>query len=233
MQLFYCPDIIDSPILDAIESQHCIKVLRHKAGDQIHLIDGKGKQYQGIIKTPNAKACELSDVKMIRSEERSSKLHIAIAPTKSPDRMEWFVEKATEIGVNEVTFIQCQHSERPRINIERLNKKAISATKQNQSLWLPEINPMVSFDEFIGFDRVANKYVAFAEQKDQVYFHQKIDKDSKIETIILIGPEGDFTHTEIMKAKSAGYLTISLGKSVLRTETAGIVACTLFINYNS
>lgn len=153
MQLFYHASISTQVKLDEIESHHCIKVLRHKIGDQIHLIDGKGKLFTGILSNEDHRRCEIKDILEIKTESRSSNLHIAIAPTKNADRMEWFIEKATEIGIRVVSLIQCQNSERSRVNIDRLNKKAISAIKQNQSLWLPEINPLTSFKDFISTKR--------------------------------------------------------------------------------
>lgn len=230
MQLFYHASIADQVRLDEVESQHCIKVLRHKTGDHIHIIDGKGNLYEGIVSNEDHRRCEIKEIKTIKTEPRISRLHIAIAPTKNADRMEWFIEKATEIGVKEVSLIQCQNSERSRVNIDRLNKKATSAIKQNQSLWLPEINPLIPIKDFISIQKVANKFIGFVENKDQAIELSESEIDSNLETIVLIGPEGDFTSDEVQLALKAGYKMVSLGKNVLRTETAGIVACALLGN---
>ncbi len=227
MQLFYHPSIDERIEFDAIESQHCIKVLRHKIGDHIHIIDGKGKLYKGVLLNEDHRRCEIGDITEIKSQPRSSNLHIAIAPTKNADRMEWFIEKATEIGIKEVSLIQCQNSERSRVNIDRMNKKAISAIKQNQSLWLPDINPLVSFKGFTTTDRLANKFIGFVENKDDTPTLSQVNLDSALETIMLIGPEGDFSEDEVELAVNHGYQLVSLGVNVLRTETAGIVACAL------
>ncbi len=227
MQLFFHSSIADKVTLDEIESHHCIRVLRHKAGDQIHIIDGKGKLYKGIVSKENQKKCEINEIILEKDEPRSSNLHIAIAPTKNADRMEWFFEKATEIGLKEVTPILCTNSERPRINIDRMNKKAVGAIKQNQSLWLPGINPLVSFEEFITHKRSANKFIAFVEDNDQAQKLSDIHTEPEQEIVVLIGPEGDFTHEEVQVAIRAGYQMVNLGKNVLRTETAGVVVCAL------
>lgn len=139
--------------------------------------------------------------------------------------MEWFVEKATEIGVAEITPIHCQNSERPRINIDRLNKKAVSAIKQNQSLWLPEINPLIPFSELVAQHVNSYKLIAFVEDKDKAPKLWELKNRSTSKTTILIGPEGDFTAAEVQLAVSKGYQMVSLGDNVLRTETAGLVAC--------
>ena len=227
MQLFYHPEIDSTIILDDIESQHCVKVLRHQAGDEIHVIDGKGKIYKGEIANLNHKRCEVQNMIELRSEPRASHLHIAIAPTKSTDRFEWFVEKATEIGISEITPIKCENSERPRLNTDRLERKAISAIKQNQSLWLPKINPLKSFSDFVNDCSIGQKLIAYVPTKQKSPHLSTIQPTLNQEIAILIGPEGDFSPQEVENAIQKGFKMVSLGNNVLRTETAGIVVAAL------
>ena len=227
MQLFFHPNISSTLVLDAVESQHCIKVLRHQVGDEIHVIDGKGKIYSGTIANQNHRRCEVHNIIEVRSEPQTSHLHIAIAPTKSVDRLEWFVEKVTEIGVAQISLIKCDNSERPRINTDRLEKKTISAIKQNQSLWLPKINELKPFQSFINDTITKQKLIAYVETKNESHHISKLKMSKTDETVILIGPEGDFSPQEVEMAINSGFEMVSLGKNVLRTETAGIVACAL------
>ncbi len=227
MQLFYHPDIGSKITLDETESQHCIKALRHQTGDEINIIDGRGKLYKGIIYSQNHKKCVLKNLLKIKSEPQFSNLHVAIAATKNADRMEWFVEKATEIGVAKITFLLCQNSEHPRINIGRLRKKSISAIKQNQSLWLPEINGLTAFKDFIRLDRDCNKLIAFVDEKDNSPLLSDLDLSQHSYTTIVIGPEGDFSKEEVALALKFDFQMVGLGRNVLRTETAGIMACVL------
>lgn len=139
MQLFFHPNVENKITLDETESTHCIKVLRHKVGDEIEIVNGKGQLFTGKILTDQYKKCEIGELHEVKSQPQTGKVHIAIAPTKNHDRMEWFVEKATEIGVTEISFLNCEHSERKKINIDRLKKKAISAMKQCQNLWFQKL----------------------------------------------------------------------------------------------
>lgn len=223
-QLFYAPDIAVTSELPEEESQHCVRVLRLKEGDPITLTDGKGFLYTAILANAHPKHCRVD----ITEQHRQTPLwnyiiHIAIAPTKNMDRMEWFVEKATEIGINTITCLRCRHSERREIKLQRLNKIAVSAMKQSQKTWLPQINEMIDFNTFISQKLDGDKMIAHcAEDKKQLI------KDSykpNSNALILIGPEGDFSSEEINAALSAGFSPISLGKSRLRTETAALTAC--------
>lgn len=223
-QLFYAPDIAVTSELPEEESQHCVRVLRLKEGDPITLTDGKGFLYTAILANAHPKHCRVD----ITEQHRQTSLwnyiiHIAIAPTKNMDRMEWFVEKATEIGINTITCLRCRHSERREIKLQRLNKIAVSAMKQSQKTWLPQINEMIDFNTFISQKLDGDKMIAHcAEDKKQLI------KDSykpNSNALILIGPEGDFSSEEINAALSAGFSPISLGKSRLRTETAALTAC--------
>lgn len=225
MQLFYVPDIDGKQVtLNPIESIHCIKVLRLTLGDTIHLIDGKGGFYKAQIAEPNPKSCILNILsKEENFGEKDFYLHIAIAPTKNIDRFEWFLEKSTEIGINEITPIVCQYSERKMIKPERLNKILISAIKQSKNAFLPKLNELTAFKDFISSPFDGEKYIAHCSEVEKTHLKNQAAKKSKC--LILIGPEGDFSEEEIIKSKEFDFQDISLGESRLRTETAGVVAC--------
>ena len=230
MQLFYEPNAsADGFILNKEEAQHCIKVLRKKIGDVVHVIDGKGSFFECTIQNDNPKSCSLSVNKFWNENPPKRHIHIAIAPTKNIDRIEWFTEKAVEIGVHEISFIYCQNSERKDIKLERIFKKAVSAMKQSVKASLPSINDQVKFVDFIKADHEANKFIAYVdmENPDQL---KELD-NSSTDVLVLIGPEGDFSESELKLALNSGYKKIGLGKSRLRTETAGIVACTILNNF--
>ena len=232
MQLFYCPQIISGEnFLSEDESMHCIGVLRHKKGDSIHLVDGAGGYYKTEIIDDNKRKCELRILER-KSEygKRNYQLHIAIAPTKSIDRFEFFLEKATEIGIDEITPLICGHSERKELKTERMKKVLVSAMKQSGKAYLPVINEAIKLNEFISAKSIGQKFICSCEaEKDaslKKFYHKGED------TLILIGPEGDFSKEEITFAEANGFKAITLGKSRLRTETAGVVACSVinFIN---
>ncbi len=222
MNIFYFPNIVnDTVTLDETESQHAIKVLRLVQGDKILLFDGKGGKYRSEIEQPHHKKCV---VKIINKEvipNRTYYLHIAIAPTKMNDRMEWFLEKATEIGIDEITPIICDRSERKTINHERFEKVLISAMKQSMNPWLPMLNQQVDVNKFIGSNQSGFIAHCMNTSKDPL----KNLLPAKDTITILIGPEGDFTEAELMHAIGKGWKPVSLGNSRLRTETAGVVAC--------
>ncbi|MEP7169753.1 MAG: 16S rRNA (uracil(1498)-N(3))-methyltransferase [Bacteroidota bacterium] len=234
MQLFYCPDI-NSEIyfLSEEESKHCIGVLRHKKEDAINLIDGVGGFYIAKIIGNDKKKCEVKIIsKQIEFSKRNYQLHIAIAPTKNTERFEWFLEKATEIGIDEITPLICEHSERKELKIERLNKVIVSAMKQSVKAYLPKLNAAIKFKDFIQHSNTSQKFICScdAEKKSTLKNFYTKEKD----VLLLIGPEGDFSKDEIELANTNGYKTISLGDGRLRTETAGIVTCEIinFINSN-
>ena len=225
MNLFYTPDITpDFYLLNETESKHCVKVLRLRNEDKIFLIDGRGGFYKAEIIDDNPKKCL---VKIIETKKEYNKrdfyVHIAIAPTKNIDRFEWFLEKATEIGIDEITPIICQHSERKVIKPERLNKVITSAIKQSLKAYHPILNNIIKFDDFIKKDFQGNKFIAHCYNNNLMSL--KNAATGKKDVIILIGPEGDFSIDEVKKAVDNDYTEISLGKSRLRTETAGVVAC--------
>lgn len=225
MNLFYTADI-DSEIytLNEDESKHIIKVLRLKLGSFINLTNGKGTFYKVEIIDDNPKRCI---VKVVEFEEnvgkRNFKLHIAIAPTKNIERFEWFLEKATEIGIDEITPIICRNSERDSVKTERLNKVIVSAMKQSLKAYCPILNEPIKFSEFLKNQSFKNKFIAHCDKGERVSLKEKYIPGS--DALILIGPEGDFNSDEINTAIKNGYKEIHLGKSRLRTETAGVVAC--------
>lgn len=229
MQLFYEPNAhVDGFILNKEEAQHGIKVLRKKSGDIIHVIDGKGTFYECTIQDDNPKSCSLTVIKTWKEDVPKRRIHIAIAPTKNIDRIEWFTEKAVEIGVHEISFIYCQNSERKDIKIDRIHKKAISAMKQSVKASFPIINSQVKFTEFIKSNHIRNKFIAYVDMDNP---DQLRDNDNGSEDVlVLIGPEGDFSKSELDLALEKGFKKIGLGASRLRTETAGIVACTILNN---
>lgn len=207
------------------DSKHAVKVLRHKEGDLLNIVDGKGNWLTAKIVNTNFKNIKL-DIQTVENEYNKPDyyIHIAIAPTKNTDRIEWFLEKAVEIGVDEITFLQCQKSERKELKLNRLEKIAISAMKQSKKAYLPKINPLIKLNEFLKSDfSNFEKYVAFVDNENEKYLH-KLAK-TKQKYLILIGPEGDFSKEEIEILKKKEFQCISLGKSVLRTETAGIYVC--------
>lgn len=225
MHLFYTPDIsAETYTLNEIESKHCTRVLRLTTNDQIELIDGKGNLFEAKITDPNPKKCSVEVVKTVKEfGKRNHYLHIAIAPTKNIDRFEWFLEKATEIGIDEITPIICEHSERKVIKPERLEKIIISAIKQSIKAYKPTLNKLISFSEFITQNFEGKKYIAHCEENSKTLLKSACKKEENV--LILIGPEGDFSPTEIELAKQNNFIETSLGESRLRTETAGIVAC--------
>lgn len=225
MHLFYTPDLKDNLYtLNEIESKHCIRVLRLNIDDQIQLIDGKGGFFTAKIIDSNPKKC-IVEIINTKTEfgKRNHYLHIAIAPTKNIDRFEWFLEKATEIGIDEITPIICEHSERKTIKPERLEKIITSAIKQSIKAYKPKLNDLIKYKDFIHENTDCVKYIAHCEENEKTLLKECYTKQKNV--VILIGPEGDFSPEEIELAKQNKYTEISLGESRLRTETAGVVAC--------
>jgi 16S rRNA (uracil1498-N3)-methyltransferase len=219
-------------ILNEEESLHCVKVLRHKVGDIIQVIDGNGTRAIGKIEAAHAKQCavSLTDKEVVK-QSRNYKLHIAIAPTKNIERIEWFVEKAVEIGIDEISFIKCKNSERSVIKDDRLRKVAEAAVKQSQQAFIPKLNVLVDYKEFMKINNSDIKLIAHCEKDKKQHIKQFISLNKSF--TVLIGPEGDFTKDEIAAAISNNYLPVALGESRLRTETAGMFACAAFASINS
>jgi 16S rRNA (uracil1498-N3)-methyltransferase len=226
MHLFYSPNVIGNEhILNEEESYHCTKVLRLTEGAKIQLVDGLGGFFEAEISGITKKAVRLKIVKAISGfGKRNHYLHIAIAPTKNIDRIEWFLEKATEIGVDEISLLLCEHSERKVVKEERLNKVVISAMKQSLHAYLPKLNPMVSFSDFVKSNHQNQCFIAHCIANEERSYLQSMLKPANSATV-LIGPEGDFSPAEIKLALQYNYKPISLGNSRLRTETAGVAAC--------
>lgn len=225
MNIFYEPDIQKILQLNNEESRHAVKVLRLSAGDLLHVVDGKGGFYKCQVKTPNDKKCEIKIVEETQNYGlRDYYIHLIIAPTKNLDRIEWMVEKCVEIGINEISFIQTRYSERKEIKTIRIEKIAIGAMKQSLKAFLPKINEMISWKEFLKKDYSENfKMIAHLEEGDRKLIQQIAQPKGKY--AILIGPEGDFSSEEINQALEKSFVPVTLGESRLRTETAGLVAC--------
>lgn len=225
MHVFFQPDLNSSTIqLSEEESKHCVRVLRMKEGDEIHLADGKGTHAIAVITDDHPKRCMLEITRRgHQAQTRGYNLHLMIAPTKNAERIEWFIEKATEAGIDEITFIETRNSERARVNMERCEKIAVSAMKQSKQWWLPKINPLVSFETAIQTAQEGIKLMAWCETGKEQRLKDKLTP-SPSNIAILIGPEGDFTAQEAEQAREAGFETVSLGNSILRTETAALYA---------
>jgi 16S rRNA (uracil1498-N3)-methyltransferase len=222
MHLFYDPTIEAEAkfhTLSEEESKHACKVLRLVSGNQIILVNGNGIEFSTTIIEAHPKRCKVEINSKIIEEKQNKEIHIAIAPTKIIDRIEWFLEKATEIGITEITPLLCSNSERKQIKEERLEKIIISAMKQSKRLYLPKLNPITDFNSFIKSHPkglIAHCYDAEKNTITEIF--------EAVDCPILIGPEGDFTLQEVEKALQSGYKTITLGKNRLRTETAGLYA---------
>lgn len=222
--LFYQP-AIESGVhyLDPEESRHAAKVLRKKTGDTIHVTDGKGNLYTCSITEPRPDKCAFTIQSIEQEPERSFRIHIAIAPTKNPDRIEWFVEKAIEVGIDEISFIECDNSERTSIKLERIEKLAVSAMKQSLKFRVAKINSIKQLDDFIKTVAAAEKYIAYVDQRNPDQLARVANPSG--DYLVLIGPEGDFSPAELGLAIETGFKKVALGPSRLRTETAGLVAC--------
>ena len=235
MELYYCPDIAQQAVLSEEESTHCVRVLRHTTGDILTLTDGRGMFYQARITNPHPKHCELE----ILSSEQQTKhhpghIHVAIAPTKNIDRIEWMIEKCTEIGADAFTPLLCRFSERKTIRQDRLEKIILSAAKQSLTAYLPTLAPLTPIEEFIRSSTADYKYIAHcylnSERRLLLNELQSIRNRENASFAILIGPEGDFSEQEVQLAIEHGFIPVSLGDARLRTETAGLVSCVLMAN---
>lgn len=229
MHVFYQPDLsVDQLYLNEEESKHCVRVLRMKKGDDVFLADGRGMEAQAVIADDHPKKCLLhlhSKTQHVLS--RNYYLHIMVAPTKNMERIEWFIEKATEAGIDEISFMETENSERAKVNMERCEKIAISAMKQSKQWFLPKFNPLQKFATVVQNHQSDSAYIAWCETPDTTLLSHKImTATSAFQRItVLIGPEGDFTETEARMATKAGFQPVSLGSSILRTETAAVFAC--------
>lgn len=229
MHLFYTPDIKPDAnyySLSEVESKHAIRVLRLVVGDQVHLIDGIGGLYTAVLTSADPRTALLRILEVRTAyRKRPYQLHIGIAPTKNIDRFEWFLEKATEIGIDRITPIICAHSERKIIKTDRLYKIVTAAVKQSLNAYHPTIDEPIFFSEFLQNNNVirTQKLIAHCEPVEKLFINQLLQPQT--DAIVLIGPEGDFSKTEIANAVTLGYQAISLGENRMRTETAGIAVC--------
>jgi len=225
MNLFYQPGIPDGVLhLDGDESRHCVKVLRKKNGDAIGITDGKGYFYDAVITKADPGKCAFDVRQKQAAPARDYAIHIAISPTKNADRIEWFVEKATEFGVDRITLMECKNTERSFIKTERLVKVAVSAMKQSVKARLPLIDDqLLQFTEVLEQCHEQEKCIAFVDAANPLHLRDAVKP--KRTYCVLIGPEGDFSGDELTKATEYGFEKVSLGPSRLRTETAGVAAC--------
>jgi len=233
MHIFYTPNIQgNTGILDEIESHHCIKVLRLKTGDEVILVDGKGGYYKGFISLPDHRSCSIT-INRTQTDfgKKDYKLQIAIAPTKNIERLEWFLKKATVIGIDEITPLICQRSERKIIRQDRLEKVITSAMKQSIKAYHPVFNPIVSLDEFLKAQFTGTRMMAHCMDGTRQELIKMKPKNKDF--TILIGPEGDFSDSELRLALSKDFIPVSFGSSRLRTETAGVVACQIIADLSA
>lgn len=225
MHIFYTPDITsDDYLLSEPESKHAMRVLRLVEGDEILLIDGVGSRYNATIQAKQGKRMMVRVTQKQTEPSRSSHyLHLAIAPTKNVERLEWFLEKATEIGVDEITPLLCRHSERKVIKDDRLQRVVIAAAKQSVKAYMPKLNPLTRFSDFVKMEQDGGKYIAHCYDQNKSPLKDIVATNPS--SLVMIGPEGDFSLEEVELALSLGFESVELGKERLRTETAGVVAC--------
>ena len=227
VRFFYVPDAANCTELPEEEATHALRVLRLKAGDEMMLMDGKGNYYRAEVTLAHTHHCCYA-IKDVLPQERQWKgsVHLAIAPTKMMDRIEWMVEKAVEIGVDELSFLDCQFSERRIVKLPRIEKIVISAVKQSRKAWMPQVNEIKSFDDFINTISTEHKYIAHCyDEIPRTYLFDALRLSSDTcDAVVMIGPEGDFSIDEVRRAMDKGFKSVHLGTSRLRTETAGLSA---------
>ncbi|NAS12338.1 16S rRNA (uracil(1498)-N(3))-methyltransferase [Poritiphilus flavus] len=234
MQLFYNPRLDQSVSQFSFgpeESKHIVKVLRKTVGDELSITNGEGYLFTAEIIQADPKQCKAAIKDTQKKHRKMHWLHLAVAPTKTNDRFEWFLEKATEIGVNEITPVICERSERRSIKPERLERVMQSAMKQSLRTYLPKLNPAIPFSEFIAKQHEGLCFIAHCEEDEKLDLRRRVAPDKDV--TVLIGPEGDFSRQEIDLAYENGFYPVSLGEHRLRTETAALVACTTVSLVNS
>ena len=226
MNLFYAPDILTCPELPEDEAAHALRVLRMTMGDTLTVTDGRGTLFQARLSAISGRHCTVSITgAQPQPPLWRGHLHLAIAPTKNMDRMEWLIEKATEIGIDEITFLCCRYSERRVVKTDRIRRVAVAAMKQSLKARLPQVNEMTDFDPFITQPHGGQCFIAHCHPGPKPHLLASLDADR--DAVVLIGPEGDFSPEEVAQAVAHGYQPVSLGPSRLRTETAALVACHL------
>ena len=224
---FYAPDAASRYELPEEEAQHALKVLRLKEDDELVLMDGKGTFYEARVTSVSGRHCCYEVVSALPQERPwAGRIHLAIAPTKMMERMEWLVEKATEVGFDELSFLDCRFSERKVIKLPRVEKIVVAAVKQSRKAYLPQVNDMLAFSKFVDCHPTGCRYIAHCyEEVPRVNLFSELQKGSAAEDVlVMIGPEGDFSIEEVRQAVAAGFVSVDLGKSRLRTETAGLSA---------
>ncbi len=234
MQLFYTPELFSQDTsyqFDKEESKHIVKVLRKKEGDILYITNGLGFLFTSKITTANERGCRVAILDVSETPKTDYHIHLAVAPTKMNDRYEWFLEKATEIGIHEITPIICDHSERKIIKTERFDKIIQSAMKQSNQFYLPKLNTATTYKDFVIAHENEALYIAHCEEQNKTELHKVILPQKRY--TLLIGPEGDFSLAEIELALQKGYQPVALGNTRLRTETAAIVACHTFVLKNN
>ena len=234
MQLFYAPEItLPLYTLSEEESKHCVRVLRMKRGDELHITDGRGNMYRCKVVDDNAKRCTVEVIHTTPNyEPLAYELVMAVAPTKNIDRYEWFLEKATEVGISEVYPLECDHSERRQIKAEREEKVITAAVKQSLKAYHPTLHDMTRFRDVVTMPFEGQKFIAHCNDSlgEREYLGKLVEKGGR--SLILIGPEGDFSEEEITFALNNGFKAISLGKERLRTETAALIATVITSTIN-
>lgn len=232
MPVFYAPQAADGyAVLNEEESVHCVRVLRLGAGDRVTLADGCGGFYTASIEDPHPKHCGVTVTERLSLDPEPLQIQIAVAPTKNPDRIEWLVEKCTEIGVTDIALLMTAHSERKSVNLERLHRIAVSAMKQSQRAWLPRIHPMTPLPAFLASCGTDQKMIAHCEDTQRQSLASVYRPVQS--TTVLIGPEGDFSPEEIAQSLSMQFVPVTLGDLRLRTETAAVVACHSLVLLNA
>lgn len=226
MQLFYAP-LFSPPagVLPPDESRHAVRVLRLAAGSSLHLTDGRGGLFECRVTAADERACGVEAIKTLPVAALKYRLTLAVAPTKNSDRMEWMVEKTTEVGVHRLVPLLTEHTERPRLNPERLGRLVVAAAKQSLKTYFPVVEPLTKFSELITTPFEGQKFIAHCEPGEKDFLLDALQPGGDV--LILIGPEGDFSPSEIALAREHGFTEISLGTARLRTETAGIAATVL------
>ena len=231
MALFYVPDIAERWELSEEEAAHALRVLRSNIGNELDITDGKGNLYKSVISSIAGKHCYVEAKEILPMPKGwSGDIHIAVAPTKNMDRIEWLAEKATEIGLDAITFLNCRFSERKVVKCDRVERIVVSAMKQSLKYNKPVVGEMTDFKKFISQERPGGKYIAHCYDGEKNLL--KDIHPAGCDATILIGPEGDFSPEEVKMAMEAGYRPVSLGNSRLRTETAALAACHIFMLKN-
>ena len=225
-RFFFVPDAAHQQELPQDEAMHAMRVLRLKGGDELFLMDGEGSFYRAQVTIAATRNCYYEILETLPQERQwQGRLHLAIAPTKMLDRIEWMLEKATEVGVDEVSFLNCAFSERKLLKLPRLEKIVISAVKQSRKAWKPQLHEITTFKKFIAAHQEGPRYIAHCyDEIPRVNLFDELCRQESDDALVMIGPEGDFSIEEVRMAVDAGFVSVDLGKSRLRTETAGLSA---------